>query len=135
MKFSTLLSPIKIGTMEVKNRFVVPPMATNFGNRDGSVSQQLIDYYAARAKGGFGLIIVEVSAIDPLGKAVPNQIGIWSDDFIPRFKNLVDEVHKYGAKIAVQLHHAGRQTAKGVIDGQPVAPSAVPCPVMKDSEI
>jgi len=132
MSFSTLLSPISIGKMEVRNRFVVPPMGTNFGNPDGSISQQLIDYYATRAKGGFGLIIVEVAAIDPLGRAIPNQVGIWNDDFIPGLKKLVDEVHAYGAKVAVQLHHAGRQTARGVIDGQPVAPSAVPCPVMKD---
>lgn len=132
MSFEKLLSPVSIGKMEIKNRFVVPPMGTNFGNSDSSVSQQLIDYYTARAKGGFGLIVVEVTAIDPLGKAIPNEIGLWSDDFIPGFKKLVDEVHKYGAKIAVQLHHAGRQTARGVIDGQPVAPSAVPCPVMKD---
>jgi len=132
MSFEKLLSPISIGKMQVKNRFVVPPMGTNFGNPDSSVSQQLIDYYTARAKGGFGLIVVEVTAIDPLGKAIPNEIGLWSDDFIPGFKKLVDEVHKYGAKIAVQLHHAGRQTARGVIDGQPVAPSPVPCPVMKD---
>ncbi|MDD2335743.1 MAG: FAD-dependent oxidoreductase [Geobacteraceae bacterium] len=132
MSFETLLSPVRIGKLEIRNRFVVPPMGTNFGNPDGSVSRQLIDYYAARAKGGFGLIIVEVAAIDPLGRAIPNQLGIWSDDFIPGLKKLVDEVHKLGAKVAIQLHHAGRQTARGVIDGQPVAPSAVPCPVMKD---
>jgi len=132
MSFKSLLSPITINTMLVRNRFVVPPMGTNYGCPDGTVSQQLIDYYAARAKGGFGLIIVEVTAIDPLGKAIPNEIGIWSDELLSGLKKLVDEVHKYGAKIAVQLHHAGRQTARGVIDGQPVAPSPVPCPVMKD---
>ncbi|WP_423837632.1 hypothetical protein, partial [Tepidanaerobacter syntrophicus] len=56
MKFPVLLSPVKIGTMEVRNRFVVPPMGTNFANPDGSVSKQLIDYLAARSKGGYGLI-------------------------------------------------------------------------------
>ena len=132
MNFPALLSPIKIGSMEVKNRFVVPPMGSNYANPDGSVSQQLIDYHVARAKGGFGLIIVEVTAVEPAGKAIPFEPGLWSDEFIPGWKKLVDEVHKYGAKIAVQLHHAGRQTSKDIIGQQPVAPSAVPCPVMKE---
>ncbi len=131
-KFEKLFEPIKIGTMEVKNRFVVPPMGTNFANPDGSVSQQLIDYLVSRAKGGYGLIIVEVTAIDPLGKAIPLQPGIWDDKFIPGWKKLVDEVHKYGAKIAVQLHHAGRQTTREVIGAQPVAPSPIPCPVDRE---
>jgi 2,4-dienoyl-CoA reductase-like NADH-dependent reductase (Old Yellow Enzyme family) len=129
MNFPALLSPIKIGSMEVKNRFVVPPMGSNYANPDGSVSQQLIDYHVARAKGGFGLIIVEVTAVEPAGKAIPFEPGLWSDEFIPGWKKLVDEVHKYGAKIAVQLHHAGRQTSKDIIGEQPVqyprCPSAV----------
>ncbi|HIH77958.1 MAG TPA: FAD-dependent oxidoreductase [Halobacteria archaeon] len=132
MDFPKLLSPIKIGTMEVKNRFVIPPMGTNFANPDGSVSQQLIDYWVARAKGGYGLLMVEVTAVDPLGKAIPFQPGIWDNKFIPGWKKLVDEVHKYGAKIAVQLHHAGRQTTHDVIGAQPVAPSPIPCPVDKE---
>lgn len=132
MKYPVLLSPIKIGTMEVRNRFVVPPMGTNFANPDGSVSQQLIDYWAARAKGGYGLLIVEVTAVDPLGKAIPWQPGIWDDEFITGWRKLTDEVHKYGAKVAVQLHHAGRQTTHEVIGAQPVAPSAIPCPVDRE---
>ena len=75
-----------------------------------------------------GLIIVEVTAVEPAGKAIPFEPGLWSDEFIPGWKKLVDEVHKYGAKIAVQLHHAGRQTSKDIIGQQPVAPSAVPLP-------
>jgi len=132
MKYPILLSPIRISTMEVRNRFVVPPMGTNFANPDGSVSQQLIDYWVARAKGGYGLLMVEVTAIDPLGSAITWQLGIWDDKFIPGWKQLVDEVHKYGAKIAVQLHHAGRQTTRGVIGAQPVAPSPIPCPVDRE---
>ncbi|SLM18329.1 NADH oxidase [uncultured spirochete] len=133
MDFSMSMSPIKIGTMEVKNRFVVPAMGTNFANPDSSVSQQLIDYHVTRAKGGYGLIIVEVTAIDPLGKAIPFEPGIWDDSFIPGWKKLADEVHKYGCKIAVQLHHAGRQTTSGTLGGnQPVAPSPIPCPVDKE---
>jgi 2,4-dienoyl-CoA reductase-like NADH-dependent reductase (Old Yellow Enzyme family)/thioredoxin reductase len=132
MEFSELLSPIKIGLMEVKNRFVVPAMGTNFANPDSTVSQQFIDYWVARAKGGWGLITTEVTAIDPLGKAIPAEPGIWDDKFIPGWKKLADEVHKYGCKIAIQLHHAGRQTTHDMMGSQPVAPSPIPCPLDKD---
>lgn len=130
--FSHLQQPIALGSLEVKNRFVVPPMGTNFGGPDGTITDQVVAYYTARAKGGFGLIIVEVTAVDPLGKAIPNELGLWSDDFIPGLRRLVDSVHTHGARIAVQLHHAGRQTSRAIIGAQPVAPSPVACPVMRE---
>jgi 2,4-dienoyl-CoA reductase-like NADH-dependent reductase (Old Yellow Enzyme family)/thioredoxin reductase len=130
--FERLQQSVNIGSLEIKNRFVVPPMGTNFGGPDGAVTDQLISYYTARAKGGFGLIIVEVTAVDPLGKAIPNELGLWSDDCIPGMRRLVDSVHKHGARIAVQLHHAGRQTSRAIIGAQPVAPSPVACPVMRE---
>ena len=131
MDFSTLLSPIKINGLEIKNRFVVPPMGTNYANIDGTVTQQMIDYYVARAKGGFGLIIVEVVAVDPLGKAIICEGGLWNDGQIEGWSKLVNAVHEAGAKIFVQLHHCGRQTAPPYIGGkQPVAPSTVACPLM-----
>ncbi|MFA7416507.1 MAG: FAD-dependent oxidoreductase [Rhizobium sp.] len=132
MNFPSLFSAAKIGAMEIKNRFVVPAMGTNYSNPDGSVSQQLIDYYVERAKGGFGLIIVEVAAVDPLAKAAPYQSALWSDDFIPGWSSLVEQVHEHGAKIALQLHHAGRQTLKQIIGAQPVAPSPLPCPMLRE---
>ncbi|AEG59760.1 NAD(P)/FAD-dependent oxidoreductase [Desulforamulus ruminis] len=132
MNFSSLFLPIKIGTMEVKNRLVVPAMGSGLGNPDGTVSQRLIDYWVARAKGGFGLLITEFVFVDPPGKAVPDQLGIWKDDFIPGFKKLAEEVHKHGAKIALQIHHAGRQTSQQLTGVQPVAPSPLPCPVGKE---
>ncbi len=133
MNFQLLFSPIKIGTMEVANRFVVPPMGTNLANPDGTVSEELIAYWEARAKGGWGLLIVEIAGVDPLAKAIPNQLGLWDDKFIPGFKKLVDAVHRYGVKIAVQIHHAGRQTSSAILGGeQPVAPSAVPCFITRE---
>lgn len=132
MDFKVLFSPIRIGNMEISNRFVVPPMGTNLANPDGSVSQEFIDYWEARAKGGWGLLIVEVTAVDPLGKAIPFQPGIWDDSFIPGLKKLTDIVHSFGVKIAVQLHHAGRQTSSQIIGEQPVAPSPIPCIVSKE---
>ena len=63
MKFENMFSPIQIGPMEVKNRFVVPPMGNNFANTDGTMSDQSVAYYGARAKGGFGLITLEATVV------------------------------------------------------------------------
>ena len=68
MKFEKLLSPGKIANLELRNRFVVPPMGTNFGTTDGYVTDEMIEYYRRRATGGFGLIIIEVVAIDRKGR-------------------------------------------------------------------
>jgi len=106
-------------------------MGTLFGNEDGSVSQRLCRHYEERAKGGVALIIVEVTAVARGGKAHPRELGIYGDEFIPGLRRLVDSVHGYGASIAIQLHHAGRQTTADAAEGQPVAPSAIPCPLLK----
>lgn len=119
--------------MEIRNRLVVPPMGTNHANDDSSVSQQFIDYYTERAKGGFGLITIEVTAVDPTGKAIIREPGLWCDEQIDGYKKLADSIHSYGAKMSVQLHHAGRQTLGVFIDGkQPIAPSPVPCPYCQE---
>lgn len=131
MKLNKLLSSGKIGSMELKNRFVVPPMGTNFGTYEGSVTDDMIAYYRRRAKGGFGLIIIEVTAIDRKGKAIVNEVGLWDDSQIPGFKKLMDAIHEEGAKVVVQLHHAGRQSVPPYIFGEmPEAPSRVACPVL-----
>jgi 2,4-dienoyl-CoA reductase-like NADH-dependent reductase (Old Yellow Enzyme family)/thioredoxin reductase len=128
-----LFSPIKLGSMELKNRFVIPPMATNLANKDGTVSQALIDYWVARAKGGWGLLIVEFTAIDPLGKVGLCHPCLWSDKYIDGLRKLTDAVHKYGGKIAVQLGHTGRQTTREIIAGaQPVSASPIPCPMDRE---
>lgn len=127
MKYKNLFSPIKIGSMELKNRLVVPAMGTNQCNPDGTIRQGFIDYWSARAKGGWGLCTVEVTAVDPLGKASLAVPVLYDDKFIPGFKDLIDEVHRQGSKIAIQLHHAGRGTASAFVGGkQLVAPSAIP---------
>ncbi len=131
MKFQKLLQPGSIGRMNLKNRFVVPPMGTNFGNYEGYVTDRMIQYYAARARGGFGLIIIEVTAIDPKGRAIAGQVGLWKDDQVEGFRRLMDAIHANGGKVLVQLHHCGRQTAPPTIYNMtPEAPSRIPCPVM-----
>jgi len=116
----------RIGRMELKNRFVMPPMVTRYASDDGFVTERTKNYYGARARGGAGLIIVEATYVHRQGQAFANQLGISADKFIPGMKELVDVVHKHGAKIAVQLHHGGREAKSTISGSQPVAPSPLP---------
>ncbi|HPZ11476.1 MAG TPA: FAD-dependent oxidoreductase [Bacillota bacterium] len=130
--FRHLLSPARIGNITVRNRMVMPPMGTNYASDDGFVTERLVRYYEARAEGGTGLIIVEVAAVAPEGKAITHQIGIWADKFIPGLRYLAESIRKHGARAAIQLHHAGRQTTFQTTGYQPVAPSEIPCPICRD---
>ncbi|MBB6445284.1 oxidoreductase [Bacillus benzoevorans] len=124
-----LFTPMKIGALEIPNRFVVPPMVTNYCNSDGTTTERYISYYEARAKGGWGLIITEACAVDPRGRGFSFMAGLWNDSQIDSHRALTKNVHKYKTKIFLQIFHAGRQTSKKVMDMDPVAPSPIPCPV------
>ncbi len=121
-----LWEPFHIGRMELKNRVVMPPMVTRYASDDGFVTERTKDYYEARARGGAGLIIVEATYVHRQGWAFANQIGISEDKFIPKLSELTDAVHRHGAKIAIQLHHGGRQAREALSGLQPVAPSPIP---------
>ena len=130
MKLEHLFSPITINGMTLKNRAVMPAMGTGYGNADGTVGDRLIAYLARRAGGGTGLIITEVCAVDPRGKGFPNEIGAWSDAFIPGLSRLTAAIHAEGGKIALQLHHAGRETFEAAAGGKPEAPSPIPSAIL-----
>lgn len=116
--------------MPVKNRFVMAAVSTDYAETDGQVSRRMIDYYAARAQGGFGMIVVEASAIHPEGKALDRELGIWDDRFVEGLSKLAGAIHKGGARAVIQLHHCGRQTTSAISGcDRVVAPAAVPCPV------
>lgn len=129
MKYEHIFTEGKIGDLTLKNRIVMPPMGTNLAGVEGEVTDHLIAYYEERAKGGTGLIIVEFTCIDSeYGKGFVRQLRLDDDRFIPGIFRLANAVHKYGAKIFVQIHHAGRQSNSSLINGkQIVAPSSVPC--------
>ncbi|MGX6445074.1 oxidoreductase [Neobacillus sp. K501] len=129
MKYQHLFEAGSIGKLRLKNRIVMPGMGTNLAGPNGEVSDHQIRYYEERAKGGTGLIIVEFTSIDyELGKGMVNQLRIDEDRFIPGIHRLANVVHKYGAKIFVQLHHAGRESNSMLTGGkQIVAPSPVTC--------
>ena len=130
VKLIRLFEPIKIGKLELKNRIVMPALNTKLGTEWGAMSDRMIDYYAERAKGGVGLIIIENTCIDwPVGKAGTNPIRADEWKFIQGLHDLAEAIHVYGAKIATQLHHAGRQgSSMTSAEGQQlVAPSPIPC--------
>lgn len=130
MKLSHLFSPITINGMTVKNRAVMPPMGTGYGNADGTISDRLLAYLSRRAQGGTGLIITEVCAVVPRGKGFSREIGVWSDEFIPGLSRIPAELHRFGAKAALQLHHAGRETFEAAAGAIPEAPSAIPSVIL-----
>lgn len=123
--FDKLFEPAEIGKMKLRNRIVMPPMVTNFANSDSSVSECTKAYYAERARGGVGLVIVEATAICRGGRGSPLQLILYKDEYMPHWRSLVDGVHQYGAKIAIEICHVGRQGKSAYTGEQPVGPSAV----------
>lgn len=107
MEYRTMFSPVKIGTVQIPNRFATPPMGNNFANTDGTLSERSKAYYAARAKGGFGLVTIESTVVYSEAKGGPRKPCLFSDDTVDSFKMVADECHKYGAKVSIQLQHAG----------------------------
>lgn len=123
-----LFAPLDVGPMTVANRLVMAPMERNYANRDGTVSERTVAHYSVRAHGGVGWIDVESTFVDPAGRGRTHQLGLHSDACVEGFRRLVDAVHAGGAKIGIELHHAGRNTCRAISGSQPVAPSPVPCP-------
>lgn len=132
MSFDRVFEPMKIGNLMIKNRLVVAPMGTDLPNPDGFISDAAIDYYEARAKGGFGLIITEGTCVAPRGRVLPYQPYVHSDEFIPALAKLVDAIHEHDCRIFLQIHHAGGQTNSTITGEIPEAPSAVACPLRRE---
>ena len=118
---SHLLSSYSLGSVELKNRVVMPPMCMYKAKEDGCVSDFHLAHYGARAIGGVGLIIVEATGVEARGRISDNDLGLWDDAQIEGHQKLTQSVHNFGAKIAVQLAHAGRKSVCKY--SLPVAPS------------
>jgi 2,4-dienoyl-CoA reductase (NADPH2) len=124
MEFPNLFSPIKINGMELKNRIVLTAMHLCY-TPQGEVTDQLIDFYAARARGGVGFIIVGGCPIDEYG-GMRSMVCIDDDRYLPGLERLTRAVKAEGAKIAAQLYQAGRYTHSSMIGGlKPFSASAV----------
>jgi 2,4-dienoyl-CoA reductase-like NADH-dependent reductase (Old Yellow Enzyme family) len=126
---SYLLKPLKVRSMTLANRLVLPPMATAKAEPDGKVSQALLAYYAEKSRGGYlALIIIEHSFIASEGKASENQLSVSDDTVIPGLRKLADVIHRNGSKAAMQINHAGSAGLKEVTGTIPLAPSSIANP-------
>lgn len=126
--YTNLFSSQKIGNLEIPNRIVMTAMGNHMAEADGSVSPTDIAFYGARAKGGVGLIITECAAVD-LGRGKGNlkQMSVDDDKYIPKLKELAEEIHSHGSKVVVQIYHPGRQGIAELNGGPMQAPSQVEC--------
>lgn len=128
MNYDLLFTPMKIGKLEIKNRFVMPPMDSHYTTPEHEYSEQAANYYGERAKGGFGLIITEYTCVSEEGLSHYTQAGIYDDKFIPSLTRVAQRVHEEGGKIFVQLQHSGRQRGVGIMQTPPVGASTIPSP-------
>ncbi len=126
-RYKNLMNAGKIGGLTLRNRIVMAGMGTNLGESDGTCSERIQAYYEARAKGGAGLIIMGVGAIAyPEGTAIPNQVGLSDDRFLPGLTAMADRIHRHGAKIAIQLQHAGKVAVCDIAEGRPQLVPSIP---------
>jgi len=121
---SKLFNKINIGQMTLKNRIIMSAMDLGFTS-DGTINDQIINFYIERAKGGVGFIVVGGCYPEMNGKVWKSIIGLDKDEFIPGLKRLTDAIHRHDVRVAAQLLHAGRSASSFFTKMQPVAPSAV----------
>lgn len=108
-KFLPLLQPIRIGGMILKNRMAMSPMNTNYSNENGSITQQMEEYYVRRAKGGAGLITLEAASVSPDSRNHGVQPMLYDEKFIPAWSNLIERLQSFGAKVSIEIAHFGSE--------------------------
>ncbi len=123
-----LFEPITIKGLVLKNRLVMPPMATNMATEDGEVTDRHIRHYTTRARGGVGLIIIEHTYVSRGGRLSQRQLGLYDDRLVPGLKRLVEAIHAEGTKVIIQLTHGGAKTRQNVTGEQPAGPGTVMLP-------
>lgn len=130
---SYLFTPLTIKNVTFKNRIWLSPMC-QYSGENGYPQDWHYVHLGSRAVGGAGLVMIEATAVTPEGRISPQDLGIWSNDHIEKFKNLSDFVKTQNAVSGIQLAHAGRKgsvpapwlDANSIENWQTLAPSAVP---------
>lgn len=131
-----LFSSLQVGTKVARNRLFVPPMCQyTLENRDGVANYETAQHYGALARGGWGAIIVEATAVAPAGRITPWDLGLWNEQQAQALEPIVADIKAHGALAGIQLSHAGRKAStyrwnqgSGTIPAdqggwQPLAPS------------
>lgn len=123
-----LLTPLEFKGLVLRNRIVMPPMASDVATPAGEPTRRHYDHYLPRARGGVGLVIVEHSYVEVCGRLTRTQLGIHHDGMIEPFRRLAEAIRETGARVALQVTHAGGATTEEVCGTRPVGPSEVPHP-------
>ncbi|WP_409288337.1 NADH:flavin oxidoreductase/NADH oxidase [Peribacillus sp. SCS-37] len=107
---ASLLDSFEYKGLKLKNRIVMPPMCQySVDKKDGAPNEWHFSHYTSRAIGGTGLIIMEMTDVEPDGRITDNDLGLWSDDQIPAFRKIIEACQSYGSKVGIQIAHAGRK--------------------------
>ena len=126
-----LFTPFQIKNLTLKNRIVLPPLASFLIEKGGGITDRAVEHYRRRAAGGPAMVIMEACAVSPEGVVSENQARIDGDRLIEGLARIAEAIRAEGAVPAIQIHHAGRQTSAKVIKRLPMAPSPLPCPAIR----
>lgn len=126
-----LSTPIEIRGFKIRNRIVLPPMATELATEKGEVTDEMMKHYDERSKAP-GIVIVEHTYVMLNGKASLKQLGIYSDELISGLSRLAETIKKNGAVALIQLNHAGGRTSSSIIGEKPIAPSRIKIPPLTE---
>lgn len=127
-----LFDPIRIGPLTAKNRLLMSAMSINFGvDEHCHVTDQLVQYFIERAKGGVGMMLVGGGSVHPGGQELPDLPQMFDDSCIPTLTDMVEQVKAHDTLFGVQLMHGGRQSYLP----EKVAPSAIPAPAVVKGEV
>src|SRR5699024_9900670 len=130
LTMNNLFTPYFIKNLELKNRIVMSPMCQySVDKEDGAPNDWHFVHYVSRAVGGTGLIIMEMTSVTPEGRITNGDLGLWSDHQIPEYQRIINEIHKHGAKVGIQIAHAGRKAEDAT---QPVGASNIPVEVLSE---
>ncbi|NEU31331.1 NADH:flavin oxidoreductase/NADH oxidase [bacterium LRH843] len=111
---TNLMTPFKYKSLELKNRVVMAPMC-QYSAVEGVPNEWHYIHYTSRAVGGTGLIMIEMTNVDPEGRITDGCLGIWSDDHLEAYKKIIDKCHEHGAKVGIQIAHAGRKAQDAAV--------------------
>lgn len=129
-----LLTPLDVHGMHLRNRIVLPPMASEKATENGEVTPELIEHYRRYAEAGVGLLITEHAYIEPQGKNSKRQLSVADDSVVPGLRELADAIHAVGGVIGVQMNHCG-MAGRPELVGQPVGPSPLRHPRREDGVV
>lgn len=130
--FKHLFTPIRIGSVELKNRIIQAPMVTRLGATDGFMTAMEKRFYLRRAQGGIALATVGNCTVMQNVQPEGRYDGIWDDKFIPTWRDFVAAMHEFDMKVSLQLCHSGSQSHFHVTNTEAVAPSEIVSPVTKE---